>query len=794
MKHVFATLFLLLGLSAAADDCVRISTPKGTLLLTPIDDNAVRVQLQLMPDPVGELVYTTPRSPKFKRLSNGLRMKGMSVSYDESADQLVFSDGDGRVLLSEVPGGRQLTPSAIQGEKTMLAGQRFVSPAGECLFGTGQFQDGVLDVRGLTRRLTQVNTQISIPMVLSNRGYALLWNNNGLTDFNPSTASVELTPVGEDGQEVTVDVTSTTGNKRETRRVNAFAGRFTVPADGQYSILLDVGQRMARKHNLSIDGKLLVDFNNLWLPPTTSMLVSLTKGEHSVLVEGDKNDRPTVGWRLVDGETEFRSPVATGIDYTVFVGTADDCIASYRRVTGGMPMMPRWALGYIHCRERYDTQQELLENANGFRSRGIPVDVIVQDWQWWGKHGWNAMRFDEDKYPDPKAMIDSLHAMDMRLMLSVWSKIDKGCELGRETESKGYYIPGTDWIDFFNPDAADYYWHCSYERLQKPYGIDALWQDATEPENDDLLGRRVNNGRWPGEMVRNVYPLMVNTSVFNGWRRDVPDRRPMILTRCGCPGISRYGVATWSGDVGHDWQTLRRQLVGGLGQMAAGLPWWTFDAGGFFRPGNQYDSREYHEQLIRWVQLGTFLPLMRVHGYMSQTEPWRYGAEVERIMRKYIELRRSLLPYIYSLAARVSRDGYTIMRPLVMDFPADAEALRQDGEFMFGPAFLVAPVLSSATVARVYLPSGCRWHDWWTGREYDGGQYIETPAPLDQIPLFVRAGSIVPMTDGVKVFPGQDAGFTLYEDDGVSMRYEQGEYTLTRYQWNDKKKKLTTNK
>lgn len=788
MKLNIIFLFLLSAIPALAQDRMDIPTKHGTLSLTPLNDNAIRVQLLTMPQQVDELVYTAPQHPKSKAKGNRLSLKRISALYDAEADVLTFFNASGEEILRE--SGRSLSPSTVQGEKTVEVSQRFVSPDNEYIFGTGQFQDGILNVRGLTRRLTQVNTQISIPMITSSRGYALLWNNYGMTDYNPSTGTITLQPVAE-GEEVTVDVTSTAGNKRETRRANTFAGRLTVPADGQYSILLDVGQRMARKHNISIDGKLLVDFNNLWLPPTTSLMVELDKGEHSVQVEGTQGDAPTVGWRLAGGETEFRSPVSSGLDYTVFAGTADECIASYRRLSGGMPMMPRWALGYIHCRERYDTQKELMENANGFCSRDIPVDVIVQDWQWWGKHGWNAMRFDEGKYPDPKAMIEELHGMGMRFMLSVWSKIDKSSELGGETERKGYYIPGTDWIDFFNKEAADFYWQCSNSRLQQPYGIDALWQDATEPENDDLLGRRVNAGRWPGELVRNVYSLMVNDAVYNGWCRDVNGVRPMILTRSASQGISRFGIATWSGDVGHDWQTLRRQLAGGLGQMAAGLPWWTFDAGGFFRPGNQYNSKEYHEQLLRWTELGCFLPLMRVHGYMSQTEPWRYGEEVERVMTRYINLRRSLMPYIYSVAASVARDGYTLMRPLVMDFPHDEEALRQNDEYMFGPSFLVAPVMEKATSRRVYLPKGTKWHDWWTGKVHEGGQTITVDAPIDKIPLFVRAGSIIPTTEGIKTFPGADGEFTVYEDDGVSFKYRQGDFKLTHYRWNDKKQHLT---
>ena len=346
-----------------------------------------------------------------------------------------------------------------------------------------------------------------------------------------------------------------------------------VPRSGSYSLLLDVGQRMARKYYLVIDGQKIVDVNNLWLPPTTSAIVELTAGKHDIEVQGERNDKPVLYWRPVSEETVFRSPVAQMLDYTVFAGNGDEVIASYRELSGPAPMMPLWSLGYIHCRERYNTQAELLENAREFRERKLPIDMIVQDWQYWGKYGWNAMKFDEDRYPDPGSMMKELHEMDVRLMISVWSKIDAQSEVGKQAKEKGYYIPGSDWIDFFNPDAAAFYWQNFRTGLLK-YGIDAWWQDATEPENDDLQNRRINREQTPGEVYRNVYPMYVSKTIYEGLRQDDPDRRAMIFTRSGFSGMQRYAAATWSGDVGHDWETLRRQIVGGLGQMAPGLPWW----------------------------------------------------------------------------------------------------------------------------------------------------------------------------------------------------------------------------
>lgn len=791
---------------------VNIELPTGNLSLEPLHQNAVRVRFTKNAIvSTEELIYTEQvSSPVYKVKENKksltLYLNQIIAIFDKYHHTLTFTTPNGQVILQEKEGGRLLQSSTVQDEPTFIAEQCFLSPSDEYLFGTGQFQDGYLNVRGLTRRLTQVNTQIAIPFVLSNKGYGILWNNYGLTDFNPADQSVKLMPANVDGQFVTVNTTSTEGNKRETRLFKSFTGTLDIPADGQYGLLLDVGQRMARKHYISIDGKNIVDVNNLWLPPTTSVIVNLAKGKHTVEVQGVQEDAPVLYWRQVTDETTFRSSVAQSLDYTVFSGNADEIIASYRQLTGKVPMLPLWALGYIHCRERYNTQAELLENAHEFRKRKLPVDVIVQDWQWWGKHGWNAMQFDESKYPDPGKMILDLHNMNIRLMLSVWSKIDKQSILGKQMDAKGYYIPGTDWIDFFNPDAAAYYWSNFSSKLLKPYRIDAWWQDATEPENDDLLNRRINNGKMPGELYRNVYPLYVNKTVYEGLRKDDPERRAMILTRSAFSGIQRYSAVTWSGDVGNDWETLRRQIAGGLGQMATGLPWWTYDAGGFFRPANQYTDVDYQERMLRWIQVGTFLPLMRVHGYMSQTEPWRYGKQVEQVVSKFLNLRYRLLPYIYSQAALVSYKGGTLMRPLIFDFAQDKEALEQYNQYMFGKSLLVNPITQGNVQQwKTYLPEHkAGWIDFWNGVKYQGGQYVDIPVSIDKIPVFVKAGTILPMgvdkqyasenPDApldIHIYPGEDTSFTLYEDEGNNYNYEHGAYSNITFKWNNRKQILT---
>ncbi len=722
---------------------VRIETPQGTLCLQPVAEDAIRVRMTPDGAPeLGELVFTEKvKTPKYTVERSGgdviVRTAQMCAEWNADAQALSFLDADGNLLLREC--GHSVTPSEVQGEPAWAVSARFDSPEGEHLYGTGQFQDGYLDIRGLTRRLTQVNTQIALPMILSSRGWGLLWHNYGLTDFNPADQSVRLTQQEEAGGPFTVDATGTAGNRREMRFFRSFSGRIELPADGEYALLLDVGRDMARRQYLAVDGEPLIDISNTWLPPTAAVKAKLTAGEHTIDVRGTFGDAPVVYWRAVADETVFSSPVAQGLDYVVFAGGADAVMRSFRSLAGHVPALPDWIFRYIHCRERFDTQDELLTAARRFRDEQIPVGTIVQDWQWWGKYGWNAMRFDEDKYPDPKAMVDELHGMDQHLMLSVWSRVGRDSELGKEVEANGYYIEGTEWVDFFRPDAAAFYWQHFSDKLL-PTGIDAWWQDATEPENDDLKGRRIGPDGIPGEWYRNVYPLHVVRTVYEGLRRDRPDRLPVILTRSACPGIQRYGAITWSGDVGNDWDALRRQIAGGLGQMAAGLPWWTYDAGGFFRPGDQYTDPDYQERMIRWIQAAVWLPFMRVHGYQSRTEPWEYSPETGRRFRAAIAQRESLLPYILEQAARVWEEDYTLMRPLVFDFPQDDEALRQDCEWMFGPDYLVCPVTEGEVSSwTVYLPeNGPGWEDIRTGAVLDGGQYAVVPVDLDAIPVFRR--------------------------------------------------------
>ena len=734
-KLLLKTIFLLLLFPILTVGAKTLQKPfaKGTIIVKPVARNAVRIQYT-----EGEAQNTLPEWVYVR--NDEVTDCYLKVNIDKKRNALSIKDARGKTVFTA-------TRHQLKDGQATLA---FSSPKDECLFGLGQFQDGYSNVRGLSRRLTQVNTQISLPMLISSKGYGVLWNNYGMTEFNPSDQSVKLTRGNGDGVREEVDVTSTEGGKREVREHNFFEATLDVAEAGDYALLLDVGQKMARRHHLVIDGKTVINMQNLWLPPTASQIVHLEAGKHLLRAELTRDDAPVVYYQKVTDETVFRSPVATSVDYTVFVGSADEVIATYRHLTGECPLLPSWALGYIHCRERFHSSEEILQTAYRFKQEDMPISMIVQDWQYWGKYGWNAMQFDEQFYPDPKALTDSLHRMGIRLMVSVWSKIDKTSEVGKQMKASDYYIPGTDWIDFFNPDAAAAYWRNFSQRLV-PLGIDAWWQDATEPENDDLVGRRVNNGKWAGEQVRNIYPLMVNKTVYEGLLNEefatAVKNSPFILTRCGFPGIQRYGAALWSGDVGNDWETLRRQITAGLGVQAAGIPWWTYDAGGFFRPGDQYANQDYIERMLRWIELSVYLPLMRVHGYMSNTEPWNYGEEAKGIIRECLKERERMRPYLEECARRVSTEGYTLMRPLVFDFAHDPIALQQKYEYMFGPSLLVSPVTEpGVTTWKTYLPkTKGLWKDRRTGETYKGGEYVTTPVDKAHIPVFelVTEGSVV---------------------------------------------------
>ena len=656
----------------------------GVLQIIALGDRAFRVRfvpLGAATDvPQSQILHASPEASGLSKTQRGadVILQLPFIRCELSAGRLSFFDRNGQLLLREAVGGRRLTEGRLGDERIFVAEQSFESPPAERLYGTGCFQDGALDIRGLPRRLTHVNSQISLPFTLSSLGYGLLWHNRGRSEFNPPSRHVAL-DMRSRGEERVESVSTSAGGAEMARRFATFECEITTEAEGRHACLLDIGRTMGSRYRVDIDGRTCVDFTNLWLPPTTSFLVDLAPGMHKVTVEANDTDAPSLYYGPAEDKTVWRAPVADAIDYVVIAGpSGDDIMKVYRDLLGATPMLPIWAYGYVHCRERFHSSDEIIETLDEFRRRKLPVDVMVQDWQYWGKYGWNAMRFDEDHYPDPARLVSELHQRNARLMLSVWSRIGRETELGKEFARRNFYIPETEWVDFFNPEAAAFYCASQDERLGQ-FGIDAWWQDAIEPENDDLAGRTTAAGR--GEHVQLAYPLQVTRAVYESRRAALPNDRVMILGRCASLGQQRYGAVTWSGDVGNDWETLKRQIPAGLNMAAAGYPYWTVDAGGFFRPGDgQYADPAYHERFLRWFQFATFLPMQRVHGFETNTEFWRYGETVETVSRQYLNLRYRLLPYIYAAAAEASQSGAPLMRPLVFDFAHDTRALDESSQ------------------------------------------------------------------------------------------------------------------
>jgi alpha-D-xyloside xylohydrolase len=823
MKNKF-TLLILAILAAACtqksgkyellDDRLTVQLDEGVLNIIPLSDDAIRVQLESQSVKEEEeliLVNQLP-VPDFKFSDSGgklrLSTQSMTVFFDKENSAIDFADNAGKVFLSEKPASRKMIPDSVMGEACFLAEQSFDSPENEFLFGLGQFQDGHYNLRNVCRKLIQVNSQIAIPFLYSSRGYGILWHQYGLTEFNPADNLILLAKnnTSSDGNQEEVSVTSESGAQIVSRKQSLYTGKFTLDKNGEYSIMLDLGN-MENRHLLVIDDSTIIDQTNLWLPPAVGALVNLKAGEHSVQVVCNSSNTPKLSWKLTDNTTTFRSPHAKSLDYVVFHGDrADEVIKSYRDLSGQAPMLPLWAYGFWQCRERYTSSKELVETVKEFRKRNLPMDVIVQDWQYWSKDSWGVPKLDETRYPNPSGFIKEIHDLNAHLAISIWSNPDKNSEIGKSYVERGLYIPDTKWLDYFNPETSQSYWNTLNENLFA-HGVDAWWMDATEPENDALTGTMTYQG--PGVFYRLTYPLFVSKSVYEGQRNTNTEKRVTILTRSAFAGQQRYGAINWSGDIAGTWDGYKRQMVAGLNYSLTGMPYWTTDIGGFFRPGpSQYTDKSYHDLLTRWFQWGTFSTIFRIHGYQTETEPWKYGPEVESNMRKMLNLRYRLLPYIYSEAWQITNNGYTMIRPLVMDFQEDSKAVAQPYEYMFGQSFLVAPVTEpNVSEVQVYLPKSTDWYDFWTGKQFQGGQTIKTAAPIDQISVFVKAGSILPVgrpvqhtkeqsmdTLEIRVYTGGDVRFSLYSDEGDNYNYEKGQYKAIPFEWNEHGQILTIGK
>jgi alpha-D-xyloside xylohydrolase len=765
-----------------------------------------------------------------------------------------FTDSAGKPLLTEVPARVFGTPGISQ---------PFEPVPDEAWYGFGQHQNAQMNLAGEDVELAQHNMDIGVPFIVSSRNYGVLWDNNSITRLgNPKPyglASRDLKIRDASGKEGGFTARYSIAGALKLERVEKdinyqyIRDRFDWPKEllvpkepvkgAPPNILPDqtvtwegtlesgiTGNHKFQLYGSSyfkvyVDDQLVLDrwrqnwnawYHNFGLPmqagkPVRLRIEWLPNDGYIALLHNDPYPR----------QLQFTSETGSAVDYYFVAGTSqEEVIAGYRRLTGKAVLLPRWAYGFWQSRQRYTTQQELLGVVAEYRKRRIPLDNIVLDWFYWKEDSWGSHEFDQARFPDPRAMVDKIHAQNARIMISVWPKFYPATDNFKELDAAGFMYRKNiedgflDWVgkgytsSFYDPyskPARDMYWRQVNENLGV-LGIDAWWMDATEPDphsnlDIDSIKQRIGpTALGPVADYFNSYALVHSGGVYEGARAARPDKRVMILTRSGTAGIQRNAAAVWSGDIASRWDDLYNQISAGVSTGYSGLPNWTFDIGGFSTEQRYNtnpkpaDLEEWRELNLRWFQFGAFVPLFRSHGEFPFREVYNLapqGTEVYDSLVWHDRLRYRLLPYIYTVAADTyHRDG-TIMRGLTMDFVDDAAAREVRDQYLFGKAFLVAPVHQFQARARpVYLPRGTDWYDFHSGKRSAGGQQVDAAAPLSRMPLFVRAGSIVPVGPEIQytaekpggditllVFTGADGSFDLYEDDGVSYGYEKGEFT-----------------
>lgn len=714
-----------------------------------------------MPDKKSYPIIKTPEKINivYKRNGDKIQMKteNMLVTLHSSTGKVTYQTLQGNTLLSEKELGTNFTPRKDVTRDAFTVSQAFALQPEEVIYGLGQRQSGAMNHRNQQVHLSNGNTNICIPYFTSEKGYGVYWDNPGISQFS---------------------------------------------------------------------------------------------------------DTPY--------ETSFSSQVGECADYYFMYedGTQDGVIACIRDLTGNAPMFPLWTMGYWQCRERYKSPDELCEVLDKYRELKVPLDGIVQDWQYWGcDSNWNAMKFmnpryinklddkealrylpngedktakfDKPRFKTPEEMIKYVHKNNAHLMISVWASFGPWTDQFKELDKMGALLKFETWppksgahpYDPFNKDARDLYWR--YLSHLHNMGIDAWWTDSTEPDHlnpkDSDFDLMTADGSF--RSVHNAFPLATNQGVYNNQRAVSNDKRVFQMTRSGYFGQQHYGALSWSGDVVSSWEVLRNQIPAGLNFTLCGIPYWNTDLGGFFgwEYNNDCTNVAYQELHARWFQWGCFMPLMRNHcSSPMMNEIWRFGKEGEwayDAQKRFIDLRYRLLPYIYSLTGAVTHENGTIMRPLVMDFATDRKAILLDNEYMFGKNILVCPVTQPlytkkvegnkgvATVAniakasspvQVYLPKGSKWIDFWTNEMIEGGREISRECPISIMPLYIKAGSILPLGPKVQytsekkwndldicIYPGANGEFTLYEDEFDNYDYEKGAFTSIRFTWDDANRTLT---
>lgn len=630
-----------------------------------------------------------------------------------------------------------------------------------------------------------------------------------------------------------------------------YEGYVEAPTNSFYQFILYYAGYM----KIYIDGKLVVPerWRTAWNPNSYKFETPIKKGVKTpIRIEWQPDgDVSYCGLRVAAPRSEAEknqlsiwSEMSPDMDYYFIAGqNLDEVISGYRTLTGKASLYPKWTLGFWQSRERYQSSKDIEDNMKKFRDLHIPVDNIVQDWNYWKLDSWGSHEFEAARYPNPQAMLDSIHAMNGRFMISVWPKFYDTVKNYKELDNRGWMYHQAikddihDWLGFrgsfydaYSDGARKMFWRQMDENLYTKYkfGIDAWWMDASEPNVRDctpMWYRKALSGPTAlGTSTEyfNAYSIVNADAIYNGQRSVNPNQRVFLLTRSGFAGEQRYSTATWSGDIATRWEDMRAQMTAGLNYSMAGLPFWGMDQGGFCVE-NRYvaaqqefdktgkenaDLKEWRELQARWNQFGCFVPLYRTHGQWPTREVWNIAPAdhpAYKTIVAYDKLRYRLMPYLYSMAGMVHFKDYTMMRGLVMDFNGDDNVYDIKDQWMFGPALMACPVGEYQKYSRnVYLPKQKGWYDFYTGKHYAGGQTIVADAPFDKIPVFVPEGSILPVgpemewSDQKKaelidlyVYAGKDGSYTLYEDEGTNYNYEKGKYAMIDFKYNDAQKTIT---
>ncbi len=859
--RIFSVLVLLLAAACTPKNELKIDTAGGTTVrLQVVSPEIVRVSVS--PDGSfsnrGSLAVLPQQGcSDFKLEKAGgkvvLTTSALTVEVDKTDGSVNFLKADGSPLALD--GHASFCPIEVEGKKAWSTAVSYASAPDEAFYGLGQQQAGELDHKGRREELYQYNTKISVPMVVSNKGYGILFDAYSQSRWGSAEPYRQLGEVFD--LELTGTYAPASGKPLVQKEDSLFyenewaiknlpdvplngakvtyEGSITARETGDYHFI----QYYAGFQRTEIGGREVMErtWRPAWNPNSRKYIVHLEKGVPTpIKVEWDPDgDVSYIGLRVAPLEDmsrlTFWSEFEPGADYYFIAGGSHDgVIKGYRLLTGKAPIMPKWVMGFWQSRERYKTQEEIVETLREFRTRHIPIDNIVQDWQYWAEDGWGSHVFEASRFPDPEAMLDSIHALHGKYMISVWPKFYVNTDNYKELKAAGYAYTHAeddglvDWLghrqtfyDAYAPGGRKMFWRQMDENLYSKYGkkIDAWWMDASEPNLRDCLPMDyfkwliTPNALGSSTEYLNAYALVNAQAIYEGQRSVDPDKRVFLLTRNGFSGLQRYSTASWSGDTGTSWEDMHMQMAAGLGYSMSGIPFWGMDIGGFSVMSKFYDpsnADEWQELQTRWHQAGTFVPLFRTHGQWPPRELWNIAPEGSKAYESilwYMKLRYRLMPYLYSLAADAHYNDGTLMRALPMDYPADPEVRDLSDQWMLGPALMPCPVYEYKARSRsVYFPQG-GWYDFYTGEFIEGGRRITVDAPYERIPLYVRAGSIIPMgpdiewTDQVPaeeitlmVYPGADADFVLYEDDGVSYAYERGECAFTRIHWNDAEGKI----